>query len=92
MIIWVLLKNTMFIANSIERAASGLEEINTTFGHDIVYDWVNYSTSIGADYVSAHFFSSKAPRIFNEGISNNQVSYKTSLYQPGRNEFIRVAP
>ena len=82
-------RDKMYIANSIQRAPAGLEEINTMFGHDIVYDWVNYSTAIGADYLCQQFFDGKIARTFNEAISSNQVIYKTSLYQLGRNEFIR---
>jgi len=66
-----------------------LEEINTMFGHDIVYDWVNYSTAIGADYLCQQFFNGSIARTFKENIVNNQVVYNTSLYQLGRNEFIR---
>jgi len=82
-------RDKMYIANSIQKAPPALEEINTMFGHDIVYDWVNYSTSIGADYLCQQFFDGKISRSFKEGISGNQVIYNTSLYQPGRNEFIR---
>lgn len=85
-------RDNMYIANSIQRAPTGLEEINAMFGHDIVYDWVNYSTSIGADFVCSNFFDNKVPRMFKESIVANQVVYNTSLYQAGRNEFIRVEP
>lgn len=83
-------RDQMYIANSIQKAPASLEEINALFGHDIVYDWVNYSTSIGADYLCQQFFDGKVKRTFKENISNNQVVYNTSLYQPGRNEFIRA--
>ena len=82
-------RDKMYIANSIKRAPAGLEEINTMFGHDIVYDWVNYSTAIGADYLCQQFFNGSIARTFKENIVNNQVVYNTSLYQLGRNEFIR---
>lgn len=82
-------RDKMYIANSIQKAPPALEEINTMFGHDIVYDWVNYSTSIGADYLCQQFFDGKISRSFKESISGNQVVYNTSLYQPGRGEFIR---
>lgn len=82
-------RDKMYIANSIKKAPPALEEINTMFGHDIVYDWVNYSTSIGADYLCQQFFDGKIARTFKENISSNQVVYNTSLYQPGRSEFIR---
>ncbi|MBN2832011.1 MAG: hypothetical protein JXK50_01655 [Campylobacterales bacterium] len=83
-------RDQMFIANSIQRAPAGLEESNSLFGHEIVYDWVNYSTSIGIDYLCYDFFEGKAERLFKEPILKNQVIYNTSLYQPGRNEFIQV--
>lgn len=85
-------RSHMYIANSIQKAPTGLEEINAMFGHDIIYDWVNYSTSIGADYLCSNFFEGQVPRIFKESVLSNQVIYNTSLYQPGRNEFIRVMP
>ena len=83
-------RDQMYIANSIQKAPPSLEEINALFGHDIVYDWVNYSTSVGADYLCQQFFNGKISRTFKENISGNQVVYNTSLYQPGRNEFIRA--
>ncbi|WP_228448146.1 hypothetical protein [Sulfurospirillum diekertiae] len=83
-------RDQMYIANSIQKAPPSLEEINALFGHDIVYDWVNYSTSVGADYLCQQFFDGKISRTFKENISGNQVVYNTSLYQPGRNEFIRA--
>lgn len=82
-------RNKMYIANSIQKAPPALEEINTMFGHDIVYDWVNYSTSLGADYLCQQFFDGKITRAFKETIVGNQVVYNTALYQPGRSEFIR---
>lgn len=85
-------RSNMYIASSIQRAPTGLEEINAMFGHDIVYDWVNYATSLGADYVCSNFFEGKVPRMFRESLINNQIVYNTTLYQAGRNEFIRVAP
>ena len=82
-------RDQMYIANSIQKAPPALEEINALFGHDIVYDWVNYSTSIGADYLCQQFFDGKIKRSFKENVANNQVVYNTTLFQPGRNEFIR---
>ncbi len=83
-------RNDMFIANSIQRAPAKLEEINTLFGHDIVYDWVNYSTSIGADLFSSHFFNNPAEKVFNESIINRQVIYHTSIVKPERHSFAKV--
>ncbi len=83
-------RSSMYIANSIQKAPAALEEVNTMFGHDIVYDWVNYSTSIGTDFLCQQFFNGAVDRVFNEKITNNQVVYETNLYQPERNEFKKV--
>ena len=85
-------RDKMFVANSIQKAPAELEEINAFFGHDIVYDWVNYSSSIGADYLCNQFFAGKTNKTFNEVMQNNQVIYNTAIYKPGRNEFSKVTP
>jgi len=85
-------RDKMFVANSIQRTPAELEEINAFFGHDIVYDWVNYSTSIGAEYLCNEFFAGKTNKTFNEVMQNNQVIYNTAIYKPGRNEFSKVVP
>lgn len=85
-------RDKMFVANSIQRAPAELEEINAFFGHDIVYDWVNYSTSIGTDYLCNQFFAGRTTQTFTEVIRNNQVIYNTAIYKAGRNEFSKVSP
>jgi SRSO17 transposase len=80
-------RDKMFIANSIQKTPAKLEEINALFGHDIVYDWVNYSTSVGADLLATHFFENKTERVFKESISNNQVVYNTVIVKPAQHSF-----
>lgn len=80
-------RDNMFIANSIQRAPAKLEEINTLFGHDIIYDWVNYSSSIGADLLSSFFFVNNRGRLFKEELINNQIVYNTTIVKPGRHAF-----
>ena len=82
--------DNMFIANSIQRTPAKLEEINTLFGHDIVYDWVNYATSIGADLLATHFFGNQTERIFKEQLINNQIVYNTRIVKPERYSFTPV--
>ena len=83
-------RDNMFIANSIHRTPAKLEEINTLFGHDIVYDWVNYATSIGADLLATHFFGNQTERIFKEQLINNQIVYNTRIVKPERYSFTPV--
>ncbi len=81
-------RDDMFIANSIRRAPTKLEEVNALFGHDIVYDWVNYSTSIGIDLLASHFFDSLSDRAFKENVTNNQVVYNTTIVKPAQHSFV----
>ena len=80
----------MFIANSIQRTPAKLEEINTLFGHDIVYDWVNYATSIGADLLATHFFGNQTERVFKEQLIHNQIVYNTRIVKAERYSFTPV--
>lgn len=77
----------LYIANSIGTTSVGLEEINSLYGHDIIYDWVNYSTSIGIDYLYTHFFVTTEQKKFTEEIIDNQVNYDISIIRPTRYRF-----
>jgi SRSO17 transposase len=80
-------RKEFFIANSIGKSTVNMEELNSLFGHDIVYDWVNYSTSVGIDYFYTHYFVPTASRNFNENIVENQVEYDISIVKPKRYKF-----
>ena len=80
-------RKNFYIANSIGRSSIALEEINSLFGHDIIYDWVNYSTSIGIDYFYTRFFVTSEARKFEENIVENQVDYGVSILRPKRYTF-----
>jgi hypothetical protein len=67
-----------------------MKEINSLFGHDIVYDWVNYSTSVGIDYLYTHYFVPVAEKNFDENIVENQVKYDVSIVKPKRYKFEKV--
>lgn len=83
-------RSNMFIANSIQRSPASIEEINALFGHDIVYDWVNYTTSLGADLLVAHFYGEAQTRLYKETIINNQVMHQTKIVKPDRYSFTPV--
>ncbi len=85
-------RNDMFIANSIQRTPAVLEEINTLFGHDIVYDWVNYATSIGTEFVTTRFYQNPNEKVFKENIIAQQIVYNTFIVKPERHAFKRVQP
>lgn len=80
-------RKDFYIANSIGDSTVNMVELNALFGHDIVYDWVNYSTSVGIDYFYTQYFVPTANKNFNENIVENQVEYDVSIMRPKRYKF-----
>ncbi|PID47339.1 MAG: hypothetical protein CR967_04695 [Proteobacteria bacterium] len=80
-------RKKLYIANSISPSPLNIRATNALFGHTIVYDWVNYATNVGLDYLYANYFSQGEPRIFKEMISSNQIIYNTSILKSSRHGF-----
>lgn len=80
-------RERLFLANSIGNIDFELDSINAILGHELEYDWVNYSTSIGAEYLMKRFFNSKAHKLFLENIEDGQVEYKTNIIRAGSHKF-----
>ena len=80
-------RRDMVVANSITKNNNILIETNSLLGNDIVYDWINYTTTVGVDY----FYSliTDEDRIYNTTIENNQMIYEVELLQPSRSKFIK---
>ncbi len=80
-------RKNMIIANSITEKNNVLIETNSLLGNDIVYDWINYTTTVGIDY----FFS----QITNEGreyqivVEENQMIYPIELVKPSLSRFVK---
>jgi len=79
-------RKDMVVANSIIQHNNILIETNSLLGNDIVYDWINYTTTVGVDY----FYSliTDEDRIYTNKISKNQMIYDIELLQPSRSKFI----
>ncbi len=77
-------RKSMLIANSIGSVNDEITVSNDFLNSDIEYNWVNYSTSLGADYLYSRYFKQNGTRIFQENIVNNQVKYKTTIISPKR--------
>lgn len=84
-------RKRMYLANSISQAPLSVESTNTLFGHSIVYDWVNYSTNVGLDYLFATFFTQNNPRAFKEYIQGNQIIYNTKIMKASRYGFYTIS-
>ncbi len=79
-------RKMMIIANSITSQNNVFIETNSLLGNDIVYDWINYTTTIGVDY----FFNllTKENREYAIEIYDNQMLYPIELLQPSKSRFI----
>ncbi len=78
-------REKMLIANSIGEQNSVIVEANELLGNDIVYDWINYATTIAIDYF--YHLASRTPREYLVPIENRQVKYPVRLYEPAGSRF-----
>lgn len=77
-------RKSLLIANSISDTNTEITRANEMLGGDIEYDWVNYSTTLGIDYIYANYFLSNGKRNFPEAIQNGQVNYNITIVSPKR--------
>ncbi len=82
-------RKNFLIANSIGESDLMLLELNKMLNSDIKYNWINYSTSIGIDFLFNHLYQTK--KMFAEEIIDNQVQYNISIMQPLNAKF-RIIP
>lgn len=80
-------RKDMVIANSITQNNNVLTETNSLLSNDIVYDWINYTTTIGVDYFYARI--SGEDRIYDTRLKNNQMIYDIELRQPSYSRFVK---
>ena len=80
-------RKEMIIANSITENNNVLIETNALLGNDIVYDWINYTTTIGVDY----FFNqiTNEDREYEIVVEDDQMMYNIELLQPSKSRFIK---
>lgn len=76
----------MVIANSIGKNNNILIEANNLLVNDIVYDWINYATTVGADFLF-HLIT-KSEREYDLPMNDNQIEYPIMLSEPSHSRFI----
>jgi hypothetical protein len=77
-------RKDLIIANSITKIDPRLRETITVLNGDIEYDWLNYATLIGIDYLVSDS-KSLVPEI-----KENQVQYPVTLYRVKNNSFQKI--
>ncbi|QOP43447.1 hypothetical protein FJR45_05565 [Sulfurimonas sediminis] len=83
-------RKNMIVANSITKDNNILIETNSLLGNDIVYDWINYTTTVGIDYFYAQITGEE--REYNINLLNNQMMYDIELLRPGISRFFKYIP
>lgn len=78
-------RKEMIIANSITQNNDALIEINSVLENDIVYDWINYTTTIGVDYFASMISGDK--RTYTIPVQENQMIYPVVLLKPEASRF-----
>ncbi|MCK5109953.1 MAG: hypothetical protein KAQ94_00410 [Arcobacteraceae bacterium] len=76
-------RRDMIIANSIGKTNKTIEEYNAILGNDLVYNWVNYSTTIGIEYLISKDVSS----FENIKLNKNQIEYPVTLFSTTKYAF-----
>jgi hypothetical protein len=83
-------RKNMIVANSITEQNNVLIETNSLLGNDIVYDWINYTTTVGVDYF--YKLITGEEKEYNIDIVDNQMIYKIELLKPSKSKFIKYVP
>ena len=80
-------RKEMIVANSITENNNVLIETNALLGNNIVYDWINYTTTVGVDY----FFHkiTNEDRAYEIVVEDDQMIYDIELLQPSLSRFIK---
>ncbi len=70
-------RKNFVVASSISKVDDKLEDIISTFGGDIKYNWVDYSVLVGVNYL----FDKNESYLMKNNIEDNQVVYNVKLYK-----------
>lgn len=80
-------RKDMLIANSITEQNGVLIETNSLLGNDIVYDWINYTTTVGIDYFYNEITGEA--REYKVSLEGRQMLYDIELLRPSLSRFIK---
>jgi len=73
-------RKNMLIANSIIEQVPSIYEINALMNNDLTFDWINYTTSVGTDYLISYLNNTE--RLYTMRLIDSQVIYPVELMRP----------
>jgi len=82
-----------YVANSITTKNSKIEEYNNLLHNDIVYNWINYSTSVLCDFIFQSINGDYGAKsgAFELSLHDRQIAYPVHIYRAGYKKFFRRA-
>lgn len=79
-------RERLVVANSIDKVNGKLKDEITTYGGNIVFEWVDYATLVGINYLYNGGNSSLIPT----QVVDNQVVYTPKLYKSTETGFLEI--
>ena len=79
-------RNNFVIANSIEKIDDILKDSLDLYGSDIMYNWVDYSTLVGINYL----YDENESGLIQTNILDNQVIYEPKLFKTTAYGFLEI--
>jgi len=83
-------REKFYIANAIGKAPFVLEDMSRLIGADIRFNWIDYATSVGLDYLFTDYLGLRGSRVFHENLYGQQIYYATEIVQPKPGSFAQI--
>jgi hypothetical protein len=80
--------NTLYVANSITIYNDALVQANILLSNDIQYDWINYATTVGADFF--YYMMTDIDRLYDLPLKEHQVIYPVTIVTPENGHFMKA--
>ncbi len=84
-------RENFYIANSIGKLPFTLEDTASLLGSNPRYNWIDYSSIVGIDYIFSTFLLSQSARVSLEEFYDNQVYYQTTIVKATEDGFVTAA-
>ena len=78
----------VYIANSIDLHNDKVSQSNALLSNDIIYDWINYTSTVGADLF--FYMMTGEERLYDLPIHEQQVYYPISIVQAKKARYEKV--
>ena len=80
--------STLYVTNSITIYNDALVQANILLSNDIQYNWINYATTVGADFF--YYMMTDSKRLYDLPLQGSQVIYPITIVTPDNGHFKTV--